>query len=450
MYEAEIGTTSIAVAGDTLPTRRLSMFREPGYLRLRQILHEADVRFANFESTVHAYLEDAHAQHDGGGTYMTTEPPVLDDLVWLGINMLACGSSHADDYGWPGILDTIRHMDAAGIAHAGSGRHLAEARAPGYLDTPRGRFGLVAATSQFNAGARAGEQRFDTAGHPGVNAVRHRVEYELPESLLEDLRRVGQAIGLEAAEKRRQYQGEGVAPADGAYPFLGTTFRPGGTPALRTFANKRDLEENVRQVGVARSMSDRVIASLHNHEQGGPSFLTATRRSEVTDPADFAIDFAHRCIDAGADVFVGHGPQVPLAVEIYKGRPVFHGLGTFIFQLETVEFLPSEAYERYHLDDRATPADFLGTRYADDSRGHTADPRQWEQFFAVCDFAEQELKEVRLYPLELGFRTPRSQRGRPLLAEGETAERIISRVAELSRCYGTHVEFRDGIGVIRQ
>jgi poly-gamma-glutamate capsule biosynthesis protein CapA/YwtB (metallophosphatase superfamily) len=450
MYEAEAGRQSIAIAGDVLLTRRLAIFREPAYLRLRELLHAADARFCNLEASVHRYLSSPHAQRQGGGTYMTTEPELLDDLRWLGINMLACGSSHADDYGWTGVLETIEHLDRAGIVHAGSGRHLAESRAPAFLDTPRGRIGLVAANTQYNPGARAGEQRSDTAGHPGVNGVRHRTEYVIDAQCLADLRRVGEAIGLEAGEERSRNLGEPTRGDGGErYDFLGHAFTVGPEPGVRSFANATDLRENMRQVSTARAMADRVVASLHNHEQGGPTLLTAAKRSDVEDPADFAIDYAHRAIEAGADVFAGHGPQVPLAVEIYHGKPVFHGIGTFVFQLETLRFLPAEAYERYNLDERATPADFIHARYAGDTRGHTADPQQWEQLFAVCEFAGAELAEVRLYPLELGFGQPRSQRGRPVMAEGEAAERIISRVARLSRKYNTHVDFRDGIGVIR-
>src|SRR5581483_11321282 len=182
MYEAEAGQLSIAVAGDCLFTRPLAMFREEAFLGIRKLLHEADARFANLESSVHRYLEGPHSQRQGGGTYMTTEPGLLADLKWLGVNMLACGSSHADDYGWDGVMETIRHLDEAGIVHAGSGRHLAESRAPSYLDTPRGRIGLVAANAQFNPGGRAGAQRPDTPGHPGVNGLRHRTEYQLPAS----------------------------------------------------------------------------------------------------------------------------------------------------------------------------------------------------------------------------------------------------------------------------
>ena len=450
MYEALSGEISLAFVGDCLLTRPLAVFREREFLGIRDLLQGADARFANLEASVHTYLDAPHAQRPGGGTYMTTEPGLLADLKWLGINMLACGSSHADDYGQSGVMETIRHLDAAGIVHAGSGRHLAEARAPAYLETPSGRVALVAANAQFNPGARAGEQRVDTLGHPGVNGVRHWRVYEIDQDRMDDLRRVGQAIGLEAAETRARNLGEtgGAQHDQTSYDFLGQQFVVGSRAAVRSCANRADIQENLRQVQTARAMADRVIFSLHSHEQGGPTLLTASKRSEVEAPADFAIALAHQSIDAGADVFVGHGPQVPLGIEIYQGRPIFHGLGTFLFQIETLRYLPAEAYERYGLDERATPADFIRARYADDTRGHTADPLQWEQVFAVCDFDAESLKEVRLYPLELGYGLPRAQRGRPLLATGEAAERVIGRVAELSRRYGTHVAYRDGVGVI--
>jgi poly-gamma-glutamate synthesis protein (capsule biosynthesis protein) len=448
-YEAESGRVSIAIAGDTLLTRHLAVFREEPYLRLRELLHAADARFCNLEASVHRYLDGPHAQRQGGGTYMTTEPALLQDLKWLGINLLACGSSHADDYGWAGVLETIRHLDDAGIVHAGSGRHLAESRAPAFLDTPRGRFALLAANGQFNPGARAGEQRHDTAGHPGVNGIRHSQYYEVPRPLLEDLRRVGGAIGLEAEEERRRNLGEARgAESEERYTFLGTRFQAGEQPAVHSQAHPTDIHENLRQVEHARAMADRVVVSLHNHDQGGPTFLTAGRRSEVEDIADYAVDYARRAIDAGADIFAGHGPQVPLAIELYKGKPLFHGIGTFIFQLETLSYLPDEAYERYDLDKRATPADFIQARYAGDTRGHTADPLQWEQVFAICDFAGDELAEIRVYPLELGFGKPRSQRGRPMLASPEAADRILSRLAALSAKRGTHMAIKDGVGVI--
>jgi poly-gamma-glutamate synthesis protein (capsule biosynthesis protein) len=42
-------------------------------------------------------------------------------------------------------------------------------------------------------------------------------------------------------------------------------------------------------------------------------------------------EIAHAAIDAGADIVVGHGPHYALAVEVYRGRPIFYGLGSFSF-----------------------------------------------------------------------------------------------------------------------
>ncbi len=448
---AQSDRQTIAITGDSMVTRPLSVFREEPYLRMREILKAADVFYTNFEANAHPYLDDPHAQRQGGGTYVTSEPGLLDDLKWMGVNIVSCGSSHADDYGPKGILDTMRYLDQAGIVHAGSGRHLAEARAPAYLDTASGRIALVAATSQYNPGARAGEQRVDTAGYPGVNGIRHKMVYNVDKAMLDQLRHIGEAIGWEAAQERRRYQGDSHAgkSADGTYNLLGKTFRVAPTCGESSFVNESDVEENLRQVRNARAFADKVIVSLHCHDLGGPTLLTAKRRTEVDDLADFAIDFGRRSIDAGADIFVCHGPQVPLAVEIYKGRPMFHGIGTFVFQVETMKFLPAEAYERYGLGERATPADFIEARYKGGTRGHTGDPAQWEQMFATCDFAGDELAEIRLYPIDLGFQRPRTQRGRPMLAEGAIKDRVFERVQRLSAQYGTRVAVKDGIGVVQ-
>ena len=60
----------------------------------------------------------------------------------------------------------------------------------------------------------------------------------------------------------------------------------------------------------------------------------------------------------------------------------------------------------------------------------------------------QKLARIDLYPLDLGFGKPRWQRGRPMFADPQLGEEIITRVARLSRKYGTDVSWRDGRGVI--
>ncbi len=45
----------------------------------------------------------------------------------------------------------------------------------------------------------------------------------------------------------------------------------------------------------------------------------------------YMTDIAHAAIDAGADVVIGHGPHYFLPMEMYRGRPIFYGLGSFSF-----------------------------------------------------------------------------------------------------------------------
>ena len=441
---------TIALLGDVMMSRSVSVFREPEYLRMRDLLRASDVVFANFESCVHNYLEDPQQQRNGGGSYVTTEPQLLKDLKWFGVNMVACGSGHADDYGVKGVFDTMRYLDEAEIAHAGSGRHLAEARSPAFLETATGRIALVATSGQFKGSARAGDQRYDTLGHPGVNGFRHKEVYEVDQTTLNQLREIGQRVGWEQELLRRSNQGDPEKNnSNDVYNFLGKTFRLGPKFAIKTEPNRSDLNENVRQVKYARGMADRVIASFHGHEQGGETLFTAERRSDIEDIADYTLEYGRACIDAGADIFVSHGPQSPMAVQVYNGKALLHGVGTFIFQIETMKYLPAEAYERYNLGDRATPADFIDTRYGHGTKGHAGDPLQWEQVFSVCDFEGDRLSEIRIYPIDLGHKRPRSQRGRPVPAQGEMAQRILSRIQKLSAKYDTKVDIRDGVGVVK-
>ena len=137
-----------------------------------------------------------------------------------------------------------------------------------------------------------------------------------------------------------------------------------------------------------------------------------------------------------------------MGVEIYQGKPIFYSVGNFVFQNETVGFFPADAYERFDLDLRATPSDFLDARTSGGKKGHPSDPAYWENMFAVCHFDKKKLKEIKIFPIDQGFGRPRPQRGRPLLAEGEVANRVIERVTRLSRRYGTKISNRDGVGII--
>ena len=450
VYDAEKGNFTIALAGDTMLTRKLTPFKEERFLSLREILRSADAAFANLEGTVHTWNEGTPGITQG--TFMTTDPKLLEDLKWLGINMVSCANNHAFDYGEGGVLANIKHLDDAGLVHAGTGKNLAEARAPGYLDTPNGRVALIATTATFRQWNQAGEQRPDLRGRPGINPLGFQTTYSVDAAAFAQLQRINHGLGFEKSNERARkhfYSDKEIPDAKTAdLSLLGNRYVASEGFSIATEANERDLQDNLRWIREARRQADWVVVSVHCHEFGGASLLTASSRADLEETAEFVTRFAHQAIDEGADVFVGHGSHFPMGVEIYHGKPIFYSVGNFVFQNETVGFFPADAYERFDLDLKATPSDFLDARTNGGKKGHPSDPAYWDNMFAVCGFEARKLKEIRIYPIDQGFGRPRPQRGRPVLAEGEVAKRVIERVVRLSQRYGTSIHARDGVGVI--
>jgi poly-gamma-glutamate synthesis protein (capsule biosynthesis protein) len=173
------------------------------------------------------------------------------------------------------------------------------------------------------------------------------------------------------------------------------------------------------------------LVSVHCHEFGGAILLSAGSRAELEETAEFVTRFAHQAIDAGADIFVGHGSHFPMGVEIYHGKPIFYSVGNFVFQNETVGFFPADAYDRFDLDLRATPSDFLDARTAGGKKGHPAEPAYWENMFAVCEFSSSKLKEIKIIRLtKASAAQDRSGAGR----SWPKAKWRIACLSELSGC----------------
>ena len=75
---------------------------------------------------------------------------------------------------------------------------------------------------------------------------------------------------------------------------------------------------------------DIVIVSIHGGAEG-PTAYRVTRKNEtfIGYSRGNVYAFAHRCIDAGADLVYGHGPHVVRGMELYKGKLIAYSLGNF-------------------------------------------------------------------------------------------------------------------------
>ena len=80
------------------------------------------------------------------------------------------------------------------------------------------------------------------------------------------------------------------------------------------------------------SKVDAVIVSLHMD----------TEYSNY--PAPYRIRMAHKFIDMGAEMVIGHHPHVPQGLEIYKGKLIAYSLGNFTFHTQRQRPLTSLGY----------------------------------------------------------------------------------------------------------
>lgn len=451
LYESEAGDFTITLGGDTMLTRRLSVYSERRFTALAEIFRESDAGFVNLEGSVRRW--DEGVPGITRGTFMTTPPELLEDLKWFGVSMVSCANNHAFDYGAEGMMATVAHLDAAGIVHAGAGANLAFARAPGYLETPKGRVGLVAATATYRPWNAAGAQRRDLPGRPGINPLANSKTYRVDGQAFAEFSRVSEKLGfdLEKTRARGHFYSEKEVPRDAAdsMEIFGARIEKANGFATVSGADRDDLEENLRALREARRQADWVVFSLHYHEFGGKSLAHAKTRTQIQEPADFVIDVAHAAIDSGADLFVGHGSHIPLGIEVYKGKPILYSVGNMIFQNETVPFFPDEAYLRFDLGPDATASDFLDARTGGGTKGHVAHAGFWENIVVTCVYRKGALSEIRVHPIDQGFGRPRPQRGRPMVADGAVAKRVLDRISTISKTYGTRLEVGKSRGIVR-
>ena len=415
---------TMAFTGDSIITRRVSVYAEPAHTKLFDLVRGADAAFTNLEMLFHDY--EPYPMNESGGTYMRAEPALLKELVWAGFDMVSMANNHTGDYGADGMRITKRHVVAAGLVHAGVGEDLAQAREAAFLDTPKGRVAMVSVASTFPDHSRAGRGRNGVRGRPGLNPLRFTTTYAVPRERFEQLRAM---------------QGEitGRDPAKGdSLTFLGRRFVVGEKAEIRTEPNREDVEEIAAVVRNASRLADVTFVTIHAHEGG------ATR----TVPAQFLVAFARAMIDAGADIFVGHGPHVLRGIELYKGKPILYSLGDFIFQNETVLRLPAENYEPFNLGIDAGVADFNDRRYDNDKTGFPADREIWEAVVAMPRWQGKRLMELTLHPISLGFGRPRTERGRPMLADAALAQKILDDLAQRSVPFGTRIAVQGGVGSV--
>jgi poly-gamma-glutamate synthesis protein (capsule biosynthesis protein) len=109
---------------------------------LAPLLRGADLAIANLECAICA---PAERWHGAPKAYYFRAPPLAGQVLQdAGIGLVSLANNHVLDYDVQGLLETLRILDAHGIAHAGAGADLAAAQAPVIVERKGVRIGMAA------------------------------------------------------------------------------------------------------------------------------------------------------------------------------------------------------------------------------------------------------------------------------------------------------------------
>lgn len=156
----------------------------------------------------------------------------------------------------------------------------------------------------------------------------------------------------------------------------------------------RDRANLVAQIQAARPLCDKLFVSFHwgDEYQGLPN-----ERQRGT---------AHAALDAGADVVLGHHPHTLQGLEVYKGKLILYSMGNFVFDQKEGERMESAIFHLKWIDGWG-----------------------WE---------------VWAKPIWI----PRSRMG-PIFPEPARRDKILARLARLSKPHGTTLQLKDGKAWLR-
>ena len=423
------GAFTLVGIGDLLYSHPMANSPDAEFQKVVELIRRGDVTIGNQEG-VFFDLQKFKGQGYGNGL-LWGEGTLATDMKEMGVRMVSVANNHSTDWGPEGLLETRRLLDEAGIVHSGGGRTLQEARKAGILTTPKGRVALISVASTFKPNAGANDAAGEVPSRPGISILRTRKVNLVTADQMAMIRKL-------AAELASPLQ---PAPAPDAQEitFGEQLYRVSDKPGLRYDMDLYDHAGLLKAVRDAKQEADLVVFTIHAHES--PTGLD----DDTPEPPDFLVKLFHNAVDAGADVILGGGPHSLRGVEIYKGRPVFYGMGVFFIKGE-IKALQETAFRVFPDTNGRPPAPKPPER----SVRPGGNPASWyDGVVAATDFDNGKAKTVRLYPLDVGNTYEPSRRGIPHLADDANARRILEALQKESAQFGTKIAIEGSVGIIR-
>ncbi len=239
---------------------------------VRDELRATPIVFSNLECCLYAPPGRRSLEREG----FFADPSAAGETLTLA-GIAAVGVANNVNYGEAAIMASIARLDQLGIAHTGAGADRAAARAPAIIERDEIRFGFLQRSSVYWP-----TNHEDGDNAPGIAVIRGHTAYQVP--------------------------------TQGSRPPAN---RPGVPPQIVTWADRQYLQWLAADIAALRTRANVVVASFH----------WGLHREVL----QYMTEIGHAAIDAGADLVIGHGPHYSLPVEVYRGKPIFYGLGSFSF-----------------------------------------------------------------------------------------------------------------------
>ena len=142
---------------------------------LVDVVHQADLCLLNLECCISARGKPA----PGKIFHFRAPPWATQALTHLGVNCVTLANNHALDFGQDALLDTLAHLDTAGIQAVGAGSDLERARAPAVFEANGFRLAVLAVTDHppdYAAGPELGGVAYaDLRRDPAPEWVSERI-----------------------------------------------------------------------------------------------------------------------------------------------------------------------------------------------------------------------------------------------------------------------------------
>ncbi|RMZ77607.1 hypothetical protein DV737_g4274, partial [Chaetothyriales sp. CBS 132003] len=421
-YSQHPNSWSIAATGDLLGDFIDSA--DGHTLALWDLVRSADHAFFNMEGQVFcdADFEGYPASENGAdngwggvGWGPSYEPGQAHLLASAGFNLASLANNHVWDYEALGMTTTRNNLRHAGIHSAGCGLSLAEAQQATYADRNGVRIALVCAAGSHTPQSVAGpgDEAAFLRPRPGVNVVRASHVTVLNDSDFSVIRNIAVAQGQDIARLDTD-----VTLHTGQHSLFWSRWRRGqttGPPRLVWDINQSDLDGVKDSIREATTKSNGVIFSFHAHEsESGTADASVPLPIASTAPASYVITVSKAAIDSGASTVIVHGPHHLRGIEIYKGRPIFYGIGHLTYSL-------GRSFRGYEL------------------------PIEWDDgMIASINFKAGVLSNVMLQPtihsqLSDGEKKLKSD-AMPKIAPVGEARRILEHLRKVSSQFGTAIK----------